>query len=228
MKIVSWNCHSTFGKGLHEDKATKFYELLEKGEFVPDILVLQEINEDEIQNLRGFSSSLWYGDHKNAEPGGIAIFWKDPYRIKRVPEFDSKFRYVVPYRVTGGREPFTLFAVWTKGEPLYYENNVIEAIKHYSIEKQSIVIGDYNTFAHNADTKYRHLVNCARNTEAGKNTFYSPRYKFGIDDFCFATPDIANKIDAKICQDSETEWEEQSKLWRGLSDHCPISVEFNL
>jgi exonuclease III len=228
MRIVSWNCHY----GFDANKSQKIKEICPN----TDIFVIQECMKSDFDVLKTeWQFKNWYCDDLNDEKSllGIAVF-SNKFKIEFTDIFNRKYRYVVPYKVsdiTGEGKSFMLFAVWTKKEPLYYDKNVIEAIKHYHIEKQSIVIGDYNTFAKDVNTKYPPLVNCAKNFEAERSTFYSQRHGFGIDDFCFATSDIANNIDVKICQDSEKEWEwegDGEKLWHNLSDHCPIIADYNL
>jgi exonuclease III len=228
LKIVSWNC--CYIGGFNPDKVKKISELN------ADILIIQECTYFECVGLNSqLGPFTWYGDGKDSMLG-IGIFSKK-YTLKLSDKFSysNNFRYVIPYLVTGEGKEFTLIAVWTKAaiakeiHNLSYDENVIEAIEHYKIEKQSIVIGDYNTFAHDANTGYRSLVNCARGSEASKDTFCSQNGDFGIDDFCFASPDIAEKVNVKVYQNSHDEWkgEGKKKYWQTLSDHCPIIVTFD-
>ncbi|GHV43670.1 hypothetical protein AGMMS49546_25950 [Spirochaetia bacterium] len=228
MRIVSWNCCNTLTK----DKVSVITEKK------PDVLVIQECNRRWEDYLKP-NDGRWYGNVSYSQNQGVGVFLFNDCKFTCFPEcfpgYRGEYKYVLPFTINSQNTSINIFAVWAKTRdcdndtPFSYEEQVIEAIKYYHIEKQSIVIGDYNTFAHDANTKYPPLVNCARDTEAGKNTFYSQKGGFGIDDFCFATSDIANNIDVKICQNSEEEWDgDGQKRWRGLSDHCPIIVDFDL
>jgi exonuclease III len=69
------------------------------------------------------------------------------------------------------------------------------------------------------------FVNCAKGIE-NEPTFWSTRYGPGTDDFCFATENLAKNAKMTVC--NEDLKNSQDKIWRGLSDHCPIIVDFEL
>jgi len=242
IKIVSWNCHYGFDK--NKPEAIKKYEA--------DILVIPECREMDME-VHGYDRKHrdWYGDHKESKDRngkvneekdlGIGVFWKDGITLTRLLEGDdtskkeNRFRYVVPYKVEGKFKQFTLVAVWTKAEPFYYDRNVVEAVKWYKpkglFDINTIIIGDFNTFdkgdnmrLDDLEKKLSPMINYAKNTEFHKEpTYYSTRDGFGIDDFCFVSENFDGKNIKFI---THNKWDENNR-WNG-SDHCPISVEFDL
>jgi exonuclease III len=233
MKIVSWNCRNGLGK----DKAKVILEKFPKA----DIFVIQECKREDIYAFEcDWKFKNWYGDDLEYSDLGIAVFSRN-HELDFTDTFNRKFRYVVPYTVKTDKMPLTLFAVWTKPVPFSYDENITQAIclPEYKelISDNAIIIGDFNT-GHSEDHPeyYSNLCknltgfkNCAHGKpEEFKETFYSfSKKKQYLNDFCFISETLfTNTKDIKIHND----WKENSygqKLWRGLSDHCPISVEFD-
>ena len=186
---------------------------------------------------------------------GISIKQKDEWKNSLSKNCD--FRYLVPYEVKGKFKTFTLIAVWTKDrikknpEDKYeYVEKAHAAIDKYNelnlLEGRVILIGDFNS---NTiwDPCYRKgqkhtdfenklnemkIQNCSMLLEAKSNDtyyyYYKNQEKKVVNDYCFASIDI-DKSPKLYIPDSK-EWipyENWSKRWRGLSDHCPISVKFN-
>ena len=91
---------------------------------------------------------FWYGDNKNK---GLGIFSYSDFRFELLREFNPKFRYVIPIKVTGKNESFLLFSVWAmdnKENPdARYIAQVWLAINYYSrlLHYNSILIGDFNS-----------------------------------------------------------------------------------
>jgi exonuclease III len=230
MKIVSWNCCFK----LCETKAKEIQKMYEN----TDIFIIQECKEKEIDNFGLiWKYKKWYGDKKDSNLG-IAIFSKE-YKIDfsdSNDEFNRDFRYVIPYKITKDKSAFTLFAVWTKDGKISYDKNVTKAISWYNSKKllnNAIVIGDFNTFAKNKNDlikleKNLHpLINCAKETKYYEtNTYYHEKNKLGINDFCFVSEHIKAKI--TIPENGWDDEDDKFHSWKGLSDHCPICVEFAL
>ena len=233
MKIVSWNCKD----GLNEDKVNKIREL----DSNIDIFVIQECRKADIYNFKDSWKFInWYGDDMEYSDLGIAIFSKN-YEIKYFDEFNRNFRYVIPYKILTKNEAINLFAVWTKPLDYYYDENVTKAIQWYRskglLSGYTIIIGDFNTGASDEHKeRYNNLCknlsgfkNCAEiNGEKLRETFCSNRNKLYINDFSFITEDYLSSFKEMKIFDEEWQKRPYGQSWNGLSDHCPILVEFNL
>jgi len=259
MKIVSWNCH--YGFTPEKVKAINSYEA--------DILVIPECRKKDMEGS-GYDKDRrdWYGDHKEAEnlseniradrDLGIGVFWKEGIIITRLPEWDntlskeSDFRYLVPYKVEGNFEPFTLIAVWTKNktdasDPLDYVQKAHAAVDHYNniglLNGRVVLIGDFNSnviWDDRYGEKWNHSALVKKLEGMGINEILSPLEKdkyhtffyyrkkefWVIDDYCFTSADLAKS--AKLSVPGSDEWaiENGAKRWNG-SDHCPIIVDFD-
>jgi len=264
MKIVSWNCHYGFDE--------KKLETIK--EYNADILVIPECREKDME-VSGYDKNNydWYGDHKEAEnlaeniradrDLGIGVFWKDGIKIDQKQEWkddlrhNSDFRYLVPYKVEGNFETFTLIAVWTKNVIKTDKNDCLDYVQkaHAAVDKYKssgllngriVLIGDFNSNViwdksykegknHSAlvkKLKENEIIDCSDiNGENKQSTFYYYT-KTGenqvIDDYCFASTDLGKS--AKLSIPGSDEWTQENgvKRWRGLSDHCPIIVDFDL
>jgi len=232
MEIVSWNCHN----GLGINKAKVILAKFSKA----DIFVIQECRREDIYAFEcDWKFKNWYGDDQEYSDLGIAVFSRN-HEIEFTDAFSRKFRYVVPYTVKT-EKPLTLFTVWTKPVPFYYDKNVTQAIcsTEYKdlINRDVIIIGDFNTGHSEEHPEYysdlcgklNRFKNCASGKqEESKKTFYSYKMnKLYLNDFCFVSEALYTNIqEIKIHDD----WKENAygqKSWCGLSDHCPISVDFN-
>jgi len=258
LRIVSWNCHY----GFYGEKPKAI------SEFDADILVIPECREMDMEES-GYDKEHrdWWGDHKEATDNsgnvnkkndlGVGVFWKDGITVTQMPQWketlskNNDFRYLVPYKVEGNFEPFTLIAVWTKnkmdaGDPLDYVQKAHAAVDHYKniglLDGRVVLIGDFNSNSiwdnnyrkecnHSAlveKLKQMEIKDCSGSLEK-YNTYYycynSKEYSV-VDDYCFASAKMSES--AKFSVPNSNKWilENGAKRWRGLSDHCPIIVDF--
>ena len=119
LRIVSWNCRN----GLSINKAKVIL-----AEFPDvDIFVIQECKREDIYAFEhDWKFKNWHGDDQEYSDLGIAIFSRK-YEVEFTKIFDRNFRYVVPYTVKTDIRSFTLFTVWTKPVPVFYDKNVTRA-----------------------------------------------------------------------------------------------------
>jgi exodeoxyribonuclease III len=105
MRLITWNCQGAF-----RNKADLIRALH------PDILIIQECEHpDKIvfnSSTNKPDSQYWSGDSKHK---GICIFTFNGYKLELLTNFNPKFRYILPFRVTGPEIAFTLFAIWAMG-----------------------------------------------------------------------------------------------------------------
>jgi exonuclease III len=246
MKIVSWNCCYNFNtrKGFTPEKYEKIKE------YNPDILIIYECTKDEFDKIkREWDYRNWYCDDITEYSNiGVAIFSKK-YKIEFTEHFNRKFRYIIPYKITGYRYEIMLFAVWTKNKPYYYKNIFLAIDSHeydLLLKQNAIIIGDFNMgliedFYKDEDDKQKYhnklykkllekldmLENCAIGTKYEYGITYSHNNKeFYLNDFCFASEKIKNDMTIKVLNENNY-WitKGNKKYWNGLSDHCPIIVE---
>jgi exonuclease III len=261
MKIVSWNCHYGFDK----EKSQTIKELN------ADILVIPECREIDMNNP-GYDEKhrYWYGDHKEAKNNlgeinekkdlGIGVFWNDGITVNQLLEWEnslsknSDFRYLIPYKIEGNFESFTLIAVWTKNkmdvsDPLDYVQKAHAAVDHYKsiglLNNRVVLIGDFNSnsiwdnryrkdYNHSALVKKLKKLGIKNCSDSFGNDKYNTYYYYYnnkeycvVDDYCFASAKISELAHFSVPGLDEWTSENGIKRWRGLSDHCPIIVDFD-
>ena len=185
---------------------------------------------------------------------GITINQNDEWRNSLKDNCD--FRYIIPYEVKGNFYPFTLFAVWTKNrggmnDRLDYIRKAHAAFDEYKctglLDDQVIMIGDFNSnprwnddyqkdWNHTAFVEKLNkngIIDCSHSSK--KKDYFTYYYytkdgiQYVIDDYCFASLKIANAAEFFNPDfDDLLNLETGQKRWRDLSDHCPISVKFDL
>lgn len=141
MKIIEWNCQGAFRK--------KNEQILKQN---PDILIVLECENEERLQFGKLTPRpndfFWYGDIPNK---GIAVFAYSDYKFELLKEFNPKFKYIIPLKVTRENESFLLFAIWAKDDkqnPLAsYIGQIWLAVNYYSrlFDYNSILIGDFNS-----------------------------------------------------------------------------------
>lgn len=235
MKLITWNCQGAFRKKAEHILCQK-----------PDILIVQEC---EHPDKLGFGKVIqtpddyyWHGDSHHK---GIGIYSFSDYKLELLPIFNPKFRYILPFNVTGNGQSFTLFAIWAMDNKEIYEARYIGqiwlAINYYMeiLDKPSILIGDFNSnkiwdykgrvgnhtdVVRKLEEKNIHSIYHKHFfSEQGKEkhpTFYLQRNQnkpYHID-YCFASSDIADKVKNIEIGAYEN--------WITHSDHLPLTINF--
>jgi len=237
MRIIEWNCQGAFRK-----KNNKILSLK------PDILIVTECeNKDKLKfgKLTPIPNDFfWYGDNPNK---GIGVFSYSDYKFELLKEFNPKYRYVIPLKVTGKNTSFVLFAIWAmdnkENKDARYIGQIWHAINYYSdllLNENTILVGDFNSnkiwdkkdrVGNHTDVvnklkekRIYSLYHKKTGFEHGKEnhpTFYMYRKTekpYHID-YCFASEKIINNgFDLSVGEASE---------WIELSDHTPIIIEIN-
>jgi len=237
MKLITWNCQGAFRK--KADAILSYH---------PDILIIQECEDPGRlifnKTTRKPNDTYWFGDsvHK-----GIGIFSYSDYEFELLPDFNSQFRYVLPFKVTGRGNTFTLFAIWAMNNKYNrqarYIGQIWLAINHYTqlLNTSAILIGDFNSNKiwdykdrvgthsdvvlkleqNNIHSVYhRHFV-CEQGKEKHPTFFlHKKSFKPYHIDYCFASTDIANKVQTVEIGAYDD--------WTTYSDHSPLMIKFDL
>ncbi|MBF2707170.1 endonuclease/exonuclease/phosphatase family protein [Flavobacterium soyangense] len=236
MKIIEWNCQGAFRKKNNKILALK-----------PDILVVTEC-ESEVKLEFGKSTEkpndfFWYGNgHK-----GIGIFSYCDYKFELLKEFNPKFSYIIPLKVSDKKSSFLLFAIWAKDNvenpEIGYITQVWLALEYYSrlLNLNSIFIGDFNSnqiwddkhkvnYNHTAVVEFfkrndifslYHEQNKVAHGQEKEHTFHMYRKiekPYHID-YCFASSEfLKTGFDIQLCKPNE---------WLEHSDHVPMIIQLN-
>ena len=237
MKLITWNCQGALRK--------KFDVILS---YEPDIVVIQECEHTDKINFNALkqipNAFHWYGDNVHK---GLGIYSFSDYQFEILPEFNPKFRYVVPFQVKGCGQSFTLFAIWAmdnkENRNARYIGQVWFALMHYAtlLDESSILIGDFNSNkiwdhkdrvgSHSdvvsklAEKNIQSLYHQHHKAEQGKEqhpTFFLQRNlnKPYHLDYCFASSDFADKVSNVEIGSYEN--------WIAHSDHSPLIITFDL
>jgi exonuclease III len=237
MRIITWNCQGAFRRKADIILSHK-----------PDILVVQEC--EQLYDLSFHTSDHpikfhhWHGDSKHK---GIAIYSFSDYTIELLSGFNSVFRYILPFRVTGHGQTFTLFAIWAMNNKINREARYIgqiwQAINHYAalLKDTCLLIGDFNSnkiwdykgrdgnhsdvvsklAEHDIHSAYHQHFDMPQGTEAHP-TFYMQRKQnkpYHID-YCLASKvllDMLINVEVGTYDD-----------WIQHSDHVPMIVDFDI
>lgn len=213
--------------------------------YKPDILVVPECEHpDKLKFNDGIpkpTDMLWFGENKNK---GLGIFSYSHFRFKLIKTHNPELKMIIPIAVTGNNYKFTLFAVWANNpadpDGAYVEQ-VWKALQHYKLSrKKTVLAGDFNS---NTiwDRKYRtgnhshvvhhlqkkgitscyHLQQKQIQGSEEHPTYYLYRHRdkpYHLD-YCFASADLANKIQSVEIGDFG--------FWKQYSDHVPVMVTFD-
>jgi exonuclease III len=234
MRIIEWNCQGAFRKKNNKILALK-----------PDILIVPECESKQILKFETLtpmpSDFFWYSDSGNK---GIGIFSYSDYKFELLQEFNPKFRYIIPLRVSDSNSSFLLFAVWAMDNKEKsnesYIGQVWLAMNYYShiLDFDSIIIGDFNSNQiwdakervgnhsavveflnkHNIISLY-HKKNKVNHGQEKEYTFFLYRKlkrPYHIDYTFISKNLITNNCNIKL--GNPTDWIE-------LSDHIPMIVD---
>lgn len=235
MKIITWNCNMAFRK-----KAAHILQ------YKPDILIVPECEHPEklkfSKDLPKPTDLLWFGENKNK---GLGIFSYSQFRFKLMKNHKPELKMIIPVKVTGGNEKFTLFAVWasnpTDPDGQYVEQ-VWKALQHYNRQlskKNTILIGDFNSntiwdrksrAGNHSDVVNKlnkkgivssyHLHHKQIQGAEEHPTFYLYRHKnkpYHLD-YCFVSGNLAGRIQSVEIGEHDH--------WTKYSDHVPVMVTF--
>lgn len=236
MKIVTWNAGMAF-----RNKIKKILPLKANILVIPECEDREKWGKNYDQN--GIVDFIWKGDNINKGIGIISL--DENYRIEIHPDYDDKFRYIIPIKVSAGKQEFIMFAVWSqKGEKRYssYIGQIYLALEKYAslLKEPCIIVGDWNSnkvFDHIKRVKthsevveflegfgiksaYHHFSKEEQGEEL-KATHYFRKENarpFHID-YLFASEIFLEQLKSfKIGSCEE---------WIEFSDHMPIIAEFN-
>lgn len=237
MRLITWNCQGAFRK-----KADLILGLK------PDILIVQECEHPDKFTFNPLipkaDATYWHGDNKHK---GICIFTYNKYTVELNNNFNPKFRYILPFRVSGHGHSFTIFGIWAmSNKENYFERYIGQvwlAINHYQdlLGKSTILIGDFNSNkiwdakdrvanhsdvvdnleSHNIKSLYHEHYRVKQGEETDPTFFLQRNIKkpYHID-YCFASVDILEKVKGIEIGKYEN--------WAGYSDHVPMIIDFNL
>ncbi|MCX6320411.1 MAG: endonuclease/exonuclease/phosphatase family protein [Bacteroidia bacterium] len=237
MRLIMWNCQGAFRK-----KADLIQVLR------PDILVVQECEHPDKYVFSSTNkkpdSQYWYGDSRRK---GICIFSFNDYKFELLPDFNPKFRYILPFRVTGHGQTFTLYAIWAMSNKDNYEVRYIGqvwlAINYYEelLRGATILVGDFNSNKiwdykarvgdhsdvvnkladNNIQSVYHRHFEIEQGSEKHPTFFLQRNFNkpYHID-YCFASADLLDKV-----QNIEIGTYEN---WSANSGHVPVTIDFDL
>lgn len=210
----------------------------------PDILIIPECEHPDKIDFSSTTNKptdiLWYGSNQNK---GLGIFAFNNYKLSLVDNHNPDLKMIIPIAVSGGQVDFTLYAVWAnnpKDPDGHYIEQVWKALDYYDnflTTNNTILLGDFNS---NTiwDKKHResnhsnvvkrleergilssyHLFHKQTQGKEQHPTLYMYRHKdkpYHID-YCFASKDLADKIENVEIGEFE--------YWIQHSDHVPLIV----
>ena len=215
--------------------------------YKPDIVVVPECeNPNKLKFEAGTPAPndiLWFG--KNPDKG-IGIFSYSGYSFRVCTSYDPAIRHVIPIQASNGKFKFTLFAIWAYNpddpEGRYIEQvwKALHSYKRLIKTQKTILMGDFNSnsiwdthrrVGNHSDVVERlrekgivsayHKHHKQKQGTEKHSTFFMHRHEnkpYHID-YCFASEDIANKINSVEIG--------EYKYWTKFSDHAPLIVSFD-
>ena len=161
MRIVLWNTNN----GINQKSQIDYLK-----SFKPDLAILPELKEKNIETLEAVDSVWVTNNHKNKVPKGLGVLsFRENIKLE-LQEFDRDMEIYLPIIVSVDEFKFNLLAVWNfysackqgrfkdvKGE----ECLEYSALRHYKdfFRDPCLIAGDWNlgpTFAQDA---YERIIN---------------------------------------------------------------------
>jgi endonuclease/exonuclease/phosphatase family metal-dependent hydrolase len=237
MKVLIWNACQAFRK--------KYEQLLAKE--TADLYIISEAEHSEI--LRKKAPELlrhghyhWEGHNRHK---GLLVF-SPTYQISLPPEYDPRYRLVLPLKLEKPGESLFLLAVWTQNDKENHLNRYIvqlwNALQHYEplLTAPCIIAGDFNSNPiwdrkrqvgnHTMVTHFlsERRIHSAFHRHTGESPgkektptlYFLKRRTQGYHiDYCFASEELLQALtDVQIGSPDE---------WLHLSDHMPIWFDFD-
>ncbi|MDX5420275.1 MAG: endonuclease/exonuclease/phosphatase family protein [Hymenobacteraceae bacterium] len=236
MKIVTWNCNGAL--------RNKFEHL---STFEADIYIIQECEDPERSRHPAYmawaKNHIWNGDTKNK---GLGIFAAEHIKIEPLDWSntyqDHTVKYILPCQIN---DMFQLLGIWTHQNNSPNFGYIGQLWKYLQVNKQhlkqTLIAGDFNSNAiwdqwdrwwnHSDVVKeleelgIRSLYHLHNKEEQGKEsipTFFfhrKPERPYHID-YVFGSQEFYTGLTKFEIGDTEQ--------WLKISDHLPISCEFEL
>lgn len=236
MKIVTWNCQGAFRNKASDISA-----------YLPDIAIIQECEcPERLYKEATFArpgTISWFGQ---LETKGLAIMSYTGLEFELHWSYDPNIEYCIPLVVKGAVN-FNLMAVWTqsdKNRKFSYIGQAYLAMNHYREfigSADTLIIGDFNSnqiwdrkrsisnhtavvngFKDMGVVSLYHELNNEKHGSESEPTFFMYRKldkPYHID-YCFVPLEWVNRV-KKFEVGAYTKW-------CSLSDHTPLSVEFEM
>lgn len=215
-KIVFWNSNGAF--------RNKYPAILSMN---ADVYIIAECENPEYYSFPDeLSNYIWTGNNKSR---GLTVFARPDVILHREYWMTGPLRHFLPFSANGTK----ILGVWA-GKPYIEEYFVYQALNLDRIDKETIIIGDFNSNAnwdfkhgdrtHSAVVKqleakglssvYHYVCNENQGAESRKTYF---QYRLA---------DKGYHIDYAFCARNRIEEFEVGnyKEWKDLSDHVPISL----
>ena len=237
MRIIEWNCQGAFRNKYERILALR-----------PDIMIIPECEpEDKLKFGKLIPMPTDFFWYSNNESKGIGIFSYSDYKFELLKEFNPRFSYIIPLKVSNDRNCFILFAIWAKDNKedprARYIAQIWLALDYYShlLNMKPVLIGDFNSnqiwddksrlgnhsdvvdiLRQNQILSLYHEQNALEHGKEEDHTFFMHRKiekPYHID-YCFASNQYVNQ-GAKIQLGNPEEWID-------ISDHIPLIVDINI
>jgi len=102
MRILSWNCNN----GINQPEQLNYFK-----SFKPDLAIIPEVKEYNIEKL-GPDSAVWVTNNpKNKSPKGLGVLAFNGFKLEELPR-DHDMEIFIPLKVLKGDFSFNLLAVW--------------------------------------------------------------------------------------------------------------------